>query len=239
MDDILREIADLREVMTNRFRQVEALTNLYAIIPVKHAMPQPTKWTASPDLLLFLISHIQERRPVSILDIGSGATTVWMANALRHFEIPGKIISIDHDKNFGAVTAATLTQQGLDTYADVRIAPLVEVDIKGERRHWYDPKQLEDVENCEMAVIDGPPGFMHPLSRYPALPMLESKLSSDARIFLDDASRPDEREIVERWCREYPVWSSDFIDHEKGTAVLARRTVIAGRGTGHRDPAPA
>ncbi|ADI03583.1 hypothetical protein SBI_00462 [Streptomyces bingchenggensis BCW-1] len=227
MDDILREIADLREVMTNRFRQVEALTNLYAIIPVKHAMPQPTKWTASPDLLLFLISHIQERRPVSILDIGSGATTVWMANALRHFEIPGKIISIDHDKSFGAVTAATLTQQGLDTYADVRIAPLVEVDIKGERRHWYDPTQLEDVENCDMAVIDGPPGFTHPLSRYPALPMLESKLSSDARIFLDDASRPDEREIVERWCREYPDWSSDFIDHEKGTAVLARRTVIA------------
>ncbi|MGO4431305.1 hypothetical protein AB4Z54_74095, partial [Streptomyces sp. MCAF7] len=117
MDDILREITDLREVMTNRFRQVEALTNLYAIVPVKHAMPQPTKWTASPDLLLFLISQIQKRRPVTILDIGSGATTVWMANALRHFDIPGKIVSIDHDENFGAETAATLRQQRLDAYA--------------------------------------------------------------------------------------------------------------------------
>ncbi|MFD8377406.1 class I SAM-dependent methyltransferase [Streptomyces sp. NPDC059679] len=222
MDDILREIIDLREVMTNRFRQVEALTNLYAIVPVKHAMPQPTKWTASPDLLLFLISQIQKRRPVSILDIGSGATTVWMANALRHFEIPGKIVSIDHDENFGAGTAATLQQQGLDAYAQVRIAPLVEVDIRGERLHWYDPKRLDDVGNCDMVVVDGPPGFMYPLSRYPALPLLESKVSREARIIMDDASRPDEREIVERWCREFPDWSSEFIDHEKGTAVLTR-----------------
>ncbi|MES4903497.1 MULTISPECIES: class I SAM-dependent methyltransferase [unclassified Streptomyces] len=222
MDDILKEIADLRQVMVNHFRQVEALTNLYSMVPVKHAMPQPTNWTASPDFLLLLVSHIQVRRPVSILDIGSGASTVWMANALRHFEIPGNIVSIDHDKSYGDATVATLRQQGLDTYARVRIAPLVEVDIKGERWHWYDPAQMEDVEDCDMVVVDGPPGFLHPLSRYPALPMLESKVSGEARIFVDDASRPDEREMVERWCREYPDWSSEFIDHQKGTAVLTR-----------------
>ncbi|OMI36597.1 hypothetical protein SPAR_25386 [Streptomyces sparsogenes DSM 40356] len=222
MDDILREIADLRQVMENRFRQVEALTNLYRIIPVKHAMPRPTKWTASPDFLLFLVSHIQERRPLSVLDLGSGASTVWMANALRHFEIPGKIVSIDHDKDFGSATAATLRRQGLSEYAQVRIAPLVEVDIEGERWQWYDPARMEDVENCDMVVVDGPPGFLQPLSRYPALPLLESKTNSDARIFMDDASRPDERRIVERWCRQYPDWSSEFIDHEKGTAVLTR-----------------
>ncbi|MGY0064094.1 class I SAM-dependent methyltransferase [Streptomyces sp. LZ34] len=221
-DDILKEIAELRRSVVNSFRQVEALTNLYGIIPVKHVMPKSTNWTASPDFLLFLISQIQERRPVSVLDVGSGATTVWMANALRHFEIPGKIISIDHDKDFGNATAATLEQQGLSAYAQVRIAPLVEVDVKGERWHWYDPMQIEDVENCDMVVIDGPPGFLYPLSRYPALPMLESKVNGDARIFMDDASRPDEREIVERWCREYPDWSSRFIDHDKGTAVLTR-----------------
>ncbi|MER7792718.1 class I SAM-dependent methyltransferase [Streptomyces sp. NPDC097640] len=222
MDDILKEIADLRKVVGNSSRQVAALTDLYEIIPVKHAMPKTTKWTAWPDLLLFLVSQIQERRPVSILDVGSGATTVWMANALRHFEIPGTIVSIDHDQDFGDATAATLKRQGLDTYTQVRIAPLVEVDIKGERWHWYDPIQIEDVENCDMAVIDGPPGFLQPLSRYPALPMLESKVNDDARIFMDDASRPDELEIVERWRREYPDWSSDFIEHEKGTAVLRR-----------------
>ncbi|MDX3225321.1 class I SAM-dependent methyltransferase [Streptomyces sp. ME19-01-6] len=222
MDDILKEITDLRQVMENRFRQVEALTNLYGIIPVKYAMPKPTKWTASPDFLLFLVSQIQERRPLSILDIGSGATTVWMANALHHFEIPGKIVSVDHDKNFGDATAATLKQQELSTYAQVRIAPLVEVEVKGERWHWYDPMQIEDVEKCDMVVVDGPPGFLQPLSRYPALPMLESKVNSDVRIFMDDASRPDELHIVERWCREYPDWSSEFIDHEKGTAVLKR-----------------
>jgi predicted O-methyltransferase YrrM len=222
MDDIMKEIADLRQVMVNSFRQVEALTNLYAIVPVEYAMPKPTKWRASPDFLLHLISHIQERRPVSILDVGSGATTVWMANALRHFEIPGKIVSIDHDKNFGDATTATLKQQGLSAYAHVRIAPLVEVDVKGERWHWYDPTQIDDVENCDMVVVDGPPGFLHPLSRYPALPMLEPKVNGDAWIFMDDASRPDETEIVERWCREYPDWSSEFIDHEKGTAALTR-----------------
>ncbi|MFJ8957408.1 class I SAM-dependent methyltransferase [Streptomyces sp. NPDC102381] len=209
--------------MASGFRQVQALANLHSLLPITRAMPEPTHRTASPDFLLHIVSEIQDRRPASILDIGSGATTIWMAHALRHFGIPGKIVSIDHEEQFGEDTARNLKKHGMDDIAEVRIAPLVEVEVRGEKRHWYDPKQLDDVKDCPMVAIDGPPGFLHPLSRYPALPIISSKVSRDGWIFMDDASRPDELEIVELWCREYPEWSSDYIEHEKGTAVLTRR----------------
>ena len=36
-------------------------------------------------------------------------------------------------------------------------------------------------------------------SRYPALPALEPRLAPGAIVVLDDATRPGEREILERW----------------------------------------
>lgn len=226
IDDVLKELRDLRQSVLGGFRQVEAIVNLYGILPVKYAMPRPTWWTACPDFLLFLVTQIQDRRPRSILDIGSGATTVWMANALRHFAVDGHIVAIDHQKEFAEETATTLQRQGLSSFADVRVAPLVDIGWTGGPWHWYDPMQLEDVENCDMVVIDGPPGNLNPLSRYPALPILSSKLSHDVRIFMDDADRPDEQAIVERWCREYPDWSTTHIDHERGTAAIMRSSWV-------------
>ncbi|MFJ4745714.1 class I SAM-dependent methyltransferase [Streptomyces sp. NPDC088775] len=222
MEGLAKEVANLRKGMDNGFRQMEALVNLHGIVPVGHVMPTPTSWAASPDFLLYLVSQVQERRPNSILDLGSGVTTIWMANAIRHFGIPGRVVAIDHDNDFGEATAAALRRQGLSAYAEVRIAQLTELSINEEQWRWYDPTEMGDIEMCDLLVIDGPPGYVHPLSRYPALPILVSKLSDGAQILLDDASRSDEQIIVERWLREYPDWRADLIDHKKGTAILTR-----------------
>ena len=45
-------------------------------------------------------------------------------------------------------------------------------------------------------------------SRYPALPALADRLAADALVFLDDADREPEREIVARWAEEVPDWRS-------------------------------
>ena len=41
-------------------------------------------------------------------------------------------------------------------------------------------------------------------------------------ILVDDCQRRDDREIVERWVREYPGWTLEWIPTEKNAALLIR-----------------
>ena len=75
-----------------------------------------------------------------------------------------------------------------------------------------------------MLVIDGPPGFIQKNARYPALPLLFDKLSEDCVIFLDDAARHDEKEIVDLWLNEHPELEHRFFDTERGCSIFTKKT---------------
>jgi hypothetical protein len=77
-----------------------------------------------------------------------------------------------------------------------------------------------------MLIIDGPPGNIQHLARYPALPLLFHLLSDDVVVLLDDAFRADEREIVKRWLKEFGGFSLEEIDAEKGAAILRRQSAV-------------
>ena len=73
-----------------------------------------------------------------------------------------------------------------------------------------------------MLVIDGPPGFLQKHSRYPALPMLNERLAEYCAVFLDDAAREDEQELVRRWLKENPGFQVEYIENERGCYILKR-----------------
>lgn len=52
-----------------------------------------------------------------------------------------------------------------------------------------------------LVLCDGPPGNT-PGGRYGLLPVLGHRLSPSVVILLDDAGRPDERAIADRWTAE-------------------------------------
>ncbi len=72
-------------------------------------------------------------------------------------------------------------------------------------------------------VVDGPPQHVHQLARYPALPMLYERLSTDAVVFLDDAARKNEQAIIRRWKQEFQDFEVSEIRTEKGVAALRRQ----------------
>jgi hypothetical protein len=111
---------------------------------------------------------------------------------------------------------------GFSELVEVRHAPLRDTELAGETWPWYDRSALDDVTSCDLLIVDGPPGAVRPMSRYPALPLLAGKLNEHAIVVLDDCIRPDEQEIVERWCEEQPGWRVKVLDHEKVTTVLSR-----------------
>ena len=103
-------------------------------------------------------------------------------------------------------------------------AGLQETRLAGEAWQWYGPEIEETLvgQRARLVFIDGPPGSLQPLARYPARRRLAPFLADDAVIVLDDVARPDEWAITERWLRDDPRLTLQRIAHEKGTAILSR-----------------
>lgn len=177
-------------------------------------------WAASADLLRYLLDVIQQRRPSHIVELGSGTSTCWLAWALDRFGISGTVVSLEHLAEFRSRTLRQLRRYGLQHRAEVRLAPLTDVHIDGTPYRWYDPVGWSDLRDCDLLLVDGPPGRTGPMARYPAVPLLGPAMRPEACVVLDDYKRPDEQRTVERWCRLHPDWRLQVLGHRKGTAVL-------------------
>jgi len=202
------------------FRQVEALQNLSAILPASDVLPATRGWAASPDLLLVLVDQLITRRPALVVECGSGASTLWLALALRRFGIDGRIVALDHDPVFAAKTRGFLARHGVSDLAEVRDAPLEEVSLAGGTYSWYARQAWKDLTSIDLVFVDGPPAATGDKARYPALPLLREALSPAATVVLDDLVVPDMQETLRLWLDAYPEFSSEILPLEKQAALL-------------------
>ncbi|MEU6777538.1 class I SAM-dependent methyltransferase [Streptomyces sp. NPDC046759] len=183
-------------------------------------IPPGDTWSAAPDLLLYLVEQIRSRRPSLIIEAGSGTSSLWLATALRTFDIPGHVVSLEHDPEYHAQNAREVDRLGLGDIAEVRLAPLEQHTIHGETWSWYAETAWRDLSGCDMLFVDGPPGWSAPLARYPAVPLLAGVLTPGAIVLLDDYDRDEEQAVAARWKRQHPTWTLERLAHRKGTAVL-------------------
>ncbi|MFZ2046449.1 MAG: class I SAM-dependent methyltransferase [Trebonia sp.] len=221
-ETVRRVEADTRKELKQTFGQMEALQNLNAILPTSDVLPATRGWAASPDLLLALVDLVITERPSLIVECGSGASTLWLALALRRFGIDGRIIALDHDPVFSGKTRDFLARHDVLDLAEVRDAPLESFSLDGETYSWYARTAWEDLAGIDLLFVDGPPAATGHQARYPALPLLNKSLSPIATIVLDDLIVPDMREVLPRWLDADPGFSSEILPLEKQAAVLRR-----------------
>lgn len=86
---------------------------------------------------------------------------------------------------------------------------------------WYSKTLLHGIENVDLLWVDGPPGATCLFSRYPALPALADKLSADAEVWMDDTIRKEEKDICEKWAKDYG-FEVEYYALEKGLGRLRR-----------------
>lgn len=201
------------------YSQLEALIQIAPLLELKSPLPPTRGWAISPDFARNLVACIQEKRPRLIVELGCGISTVVSAAILRRIGC-GHIISIDHDELFAAETAGLLRRQGLSSLVSLITAPLQELKLDGCRSQWYSTGWLENIQDVDMVIVDGPPGLIGPEARFPALPILYPKLSRGAVLLVDDADRASDRRIIEKWRREFPSLQVSFLPTEKGMAKL-------------------
>jgi hypothetical protein len=111
-------------------------------------------------------------------------------------------VTLEHSQPFADQLREKIVMHGLQGFVDLRVAPLDKYQLGEETFEWFARSTISDIANIQILVIDGPPGRLAPLARYPAIPLLMDRLSEGARVFLDDAVRPAEIAIMKRWLAE-------------------------------------
>ncbi len=213
-----RSTTEVTRLQRDQTREVEALLQLFRDVAPRAPMPSSGRWALNPTDLLGVLFLIEQQRPRLVLELGSGTSSVWIAYALEKFG--GRLVSIDHEQEFAERTRKLLAAHGLDHVAEVRDTPLRPVTVDGATFSWYDVDGLGDVDDVDLMLVDGPPGGVGPLARYPALHLLRHKLSRTATVVLDDANRPDEKDVLARWEAEIPGLS-------RGPEIIGQHAVLA------------
>ena len=213
---------EIKREIRQTFRQLEALQNLNTLLPANDVLPATRGWAASPDLLVVLVDLVISERPSLVVECGSGASTLWLALAMRRFGVDGRIIALDHDPVFGGKTRDLLARHDVRDLAEVRDAPLESFGLDGETYSWYARGAWEDLTGIDLLFVDGPPATTGHQARYPALPLLSGSLSPAATVVLDDLIVPDMQKVLRLWLDAYPDFGSEILPLEKQAAVLRR-----------------
>lgn len=220
IDGIARVRSDLKRREHDESRSVEAALQLHARFSPRAPMPPSGKWAMDARGLLELVALVQSQDVTTVVELGGGTSTVWLAYALE--QTGGRLVSIDHDSTYGEVTRWNIERHRLGEIADVRIAPLRPWDGEGTSP-WYATDAFSGLSDIDLLLVDGPPASTAPDARYPALPVLLGQLSEGALVVLDDADRSTEKRIVERWLEEFP--SLTRVGGDYGRMVVLKHSV--------------
>ena len=186
----------------------------------KKPLPIDEHWSAASDFLGVIADYCLQEKPQTIVECSSGISSLVLSQCCM-LNQSGHVYSLENGVEYVRQTQQKLTDFSLLEYCDVFHAPLREVAFEDQFFQWYSLEEFPKLE-VDLLVIDGPPGFLQKQSRFPALPLLQDKLAEKCTVFLDDAAREDEQELVKRWLNMYPEFKFEYIDNERGCSILSR-----------------
>jgi predicted O-methyltransferase YrrM len=161
-------------------------------------------WSLGPASIDELVRLVTSRRPRTIVEFGSGVSTVALAWAMRETFGPGdvtRIVSIEQDAEHAQRTRDLLARSDLATGCVIVVAPLEDQVIDGFETTCYAVRDslrstLGD-RRADLVVIDGPAG--PPGVRFGTLPLVRDHVADRATFVMDDALRDGELGIAKRW----------------------------------------
>ena len=158
-----------------------------------------TSFSFSRNSLIWLFARLQKSKPSSILEMGSGLSTVAHAIYSIQSQKNVRISSIDHDQSWLEVTSGMLhNRNGFSDLVEFFHSPITEGDFGDWGKGYSWPEKLKGP--FDWLLIDGPPSHV---GRAATLPIAWPMLSQGANIFLDDAERPGEQDAIKKWSAFY------------------------------------
>ncbi len=182
---------------------LQPLINGYPYLPF-------TGSSLRPFCLAHMINDIVINKRQNIIEFGSGISTVMIGRLIKKNNLNSTLLSIEHDAGWVDALKGILKNEQIDDVVTVLHAPLKPCKSALDSNEWYDLKILKDYtkgKKFDMVIIDGPPAWEanKGTARYPAVDFISSKLSKNFSIYLDDAIRKGEQEIIKKWEVDYGI----------------------------------
>ncbi len=172
-------------------------------------------WSQSsirPSALVCLLNDIKMNRRRTIVEFGSGVSTMFMAELIKDTG-DQRLLSFEHDEGWSASVNEWLDRRGLAHAARCVHAPLR--PCPGYDLPWYDVEIVRASlreRRVDCLLCDGPPAWAGStaMARLPAVPIVREFLASEFSILLDDIQRHHERRIARAWQRMLGVRFQHF-----------------------------
>jgi predicted O-methyltransferase YrrM len=222
--ELNKSIADLRKEVVAVRAELEETRALVALQEPRFAVPLPwSNWALPPRGLLEVLKTVQEFESPTIVECGSGVSTMHLARAVREMG-GGRVIALEQDADWADYMRRMLARSGLANHATIVVAPIEKTVVCDRPTTWYalPDSALPGGTSIDVVLVDGPRGAEGELSRLGALPRLWDRLSSRAVVYLDDTDRAEERAIAQLWRERFAV-SESPTHSQHGMSRFTRR----------------
>lgn len=194
--------------------RLSARKNLQASVILNRVGMPYLPWSTSTmhaSGLLTVLNEIIVNGRETIVEIGSGISTLYMARLLKERR-SGRLISVENDADWVSLIEGQLNELGIGDRATVVHAPLEACTALPEQPRWYRTQPIFEAlgrDKIDLLLVDGPRAKSSPkrMGRWPAVPVLADRLNERCVVILDDCQRKAERRMAKSWRR---VIGTDF-----------------------------
>jgi len=192
--------------------QRNSLQSSQADLKALHHLPELdlhyVPWTIPalrPAAVATLLNEVIIHKRRRVLEFGAGISSLYLANHFSKTELEGHVVSVEEDGEWCEVVRDYLDKLNVPSqYFQVVEAPLSSYQEASACEKWYDTDILRSElqeQSFDLILVDGPAAFEEgrEMARLPALPFVHKYLADDFAVFLDDAGRDGEEEIVQHW----------------------------------------
>jgi len=169
-------------------------------------------WSAREEYLSGIIDFLSNFS-CPVLECGSGLTTLIVGELLKDKKV--SLISLEHDEQWVIEMRRWLKRYNLGHVQIQHVSLKKYMDFD-----WYDVEErIVDFPSFGCVICDGPPGSTRG-GRYGVLPVMKGKLNNQGVVFLDDAARPGEKQVLKKWSNEFRIEDIHFYGSSKPYACF-------------------
>jgi len=173
-------------------------------------------WAISPDAIAWVLAALQERSAPTLVEFGSGQSTVILSSVLKRHG--GRLLSVEHDLGYLETIRRQIGACELSEKVEFFHSPLRPNESLGGQ-FSYDVTILPDVP-IDIALIDGPPSANALLTRLPPLRWSVRHLKPGGSVFLDDTLREGEQACLQHIQKEFSNLKMLSRETEKGLVEI-------------------
>ncbi|MCF1750314.1 class I SAM-dependent methyltransferase [Mariniradius sediminis] len=176
-----------------KFKELKAIEILRPYFPSSFVFE--TGYTLSFQEIQHIANDIVIHRPATILEIGSGLSTIILSNLISELGYKPEFISIDQDASWQKHLQGQC--KNVDFY-DFEIGSNSEFAMEGGKWFTIPPNSILRKKKYDLVIVDGPKGYESKFARFGIVNFLKERVNESSIVFLDDTDREDEKFILKQ-----------------------------------------